>query len=211
MLYYNWQWVSNCLQYASDNMQCVSKNLRCVSKNIQRVFNNLRWVSYNFCFWIELNWQGTKGTSGIGTLDPLDGLPVPVWHPLPMGTPLNIPCCSFYFEHLKKTTITSSLSEIVVCDLLTPYFQLLFYTLFQNFDYFLSKSTNLWTQLDFFWQFLRGPNEFVKLFWGILLMKKSHKNHEKAKIWGCWKKCLLCFIYFLLINSIIWSILCIIL
>ena len=72
------------------------------------------------------------------------------------------------------------------------YLWMLCYNLFQNFDYFWSKKTNLWTHFDIFCRFLRGPNEFGSFCVGFFSGKtSSFKKSQKAKIWGCWKKCFL--------------------
>ena len=84
------------------------------------------------------------------------------------------------------------LSELLVCYILTSYLRLLFYNLFQIFDYFGSKKINLWTYI--FCQFLRGPNEFANFCTAFSSGKISFKKSPKAKIWGSWKKsvCLFC-------------------
>ena len=102
-----------------------------------------------------------------------------------------------FFENAITPSFVMKLSEYLVCSLFTSYLQLLFYKLFQNFDYFWlkKKSVNI---LWFFCQFLRDPYQSASFCvgFGILLRKNFQvlKNHQKAKIWGCWKKCLFCFV-----------------
>ena len=58
--------------------------------------------------------------------------------------------------------------------------------------------------LKFFANFCAAPMNLEVFVWKNFQVLK---NHEKAKKnWGSWKKCLFCFVYFVLKNSIIWSV-----
>ena len=74
---------------------------------------------------------------------------------------INLPGCSLHCEHFFENAITPSFSYGIIWIFSMLLFDVLsMNVIFQNFDYFWPKKTNLWAHFEFFCRFLRGPNEF---------------------------------------------------
>ena len=83
---------------------------------------------------------------------------------------------------LKTLHFVMKLSEFLVCYLLTSYLWMLFFNLFQNFDYFQPKKDKSVNALWFFCQFLSSPNEFGSVFLKESPQEKLQiKNIKKPK------------------------------
>ena len=119
------------------------------------------------------------------------------WLPQYLKLPGLFPSLWTFFENTITPPFRYGIVWILVCYSPTSYLQLLFYTVFQNVEYFLSKNTNLWMKFaSFCVVFSSGKKSSFKKSWKRqnlrLLFRFVYfvlKNLKKWSIFGfIWKK-----------------------